>query len=191
MPKIVSGRQGRPYQDDYSKMAKTSDPNRQRQVMVLEKTISEERKNRLKDWVTFYRLNIDIFALHYLGLNLHFYQRIWLYLMNVSDIFVTFAARACGKTWLLAVLACCRAILYPGSECVIVSSTQKQASLLISEKIARLKEDSFNLNREIKDFSDSNNKWEVVFYNGSKIKVVAAGEGGRGKVLPQYAEMYI
>jgi hypothetical protein len=176
-------RANRPFQQTYAKQAKTSDNFRQRKSMEIRPGMDEERVERIKDWVTFYRLNIDIFAKHYLGLKLHFYQRIWLYLMNVSDIFVTFAARACGKTWLLAVMACCRAILWPGSEIVIVSSTQKQASLLISEKIFRLKEDSLNLQREIKEFAAGNNRWEVVFHNSSKIKVVCAGESGRGNKL--------
>jgi hypothetical protein len=175
--------QNRPFQQTYAKLAKTEDTFRQRKNMSLEMGISGERKERLMDWITFYRLNIDVFATHYLGLNLHFYQRIWLYLMNVSDVFVTFAARACGKTWLLAVLACCKAILWPGSEIVLVSSTQKQASLLISDKIAKLMDDSYNLRREIREFASGNNRWEVLFHNSSKIKVVAAGESGRGKFI--------
>lgn len=170
----------RPYQDDYAKMAKTSDVFRQRKNMVLEKSISEDRKDNLKNWITFYRLNIDIFVEHYFGVKLFPYQKIWIYLMNKSDVFVSIAARACGKSWLVAVFALAKGVLWPGSEIVIVSATQKQASLIVSDKITRLRDDHPNIAREIRELYTTNNRWEVVLHNASKIKVVSSGETGRG-----------
>ena len=55
--------------------------------------------------------------------------------MATRDSFVAIASRASAKTWLVAVLACGRAILYPLSEIVVVSSTKEQAGLIIEDKI--------------------------------------------------------
>ena len=170
----------RPFQNAYAKSSKSKDSFKQRKVMTSEKELSEEKKERLKGWITLYRLNIDIFCTHYLGLQLFPYQKLWIYLMNISDVFVAIASRASAKSWLVGVFAIAKAILWPGSEIVIVSATQKQASIIISEKIGRLIREYPMIQREISDFSDSPNKWEVVFHNTSKIRVVSAGETGRG-----------
>ena len=170
----------RPFQNAYAKSSKSKDSFKQRKVMTSEKELSEEKKERLKGWITLYRLNIDIFCTHYLGLQLFPYQKLWIYLMNLSDVFVAIASRASAKSWLVAVFSIAKAILWPGSEIVIVSSTQKQASIIIGEKIGRLIREYPMIQREISDYSDSPNKWEVLFHNTSKIRVVAAGETGRG-----------
>ena len=38
---------------------------------------------RIVDWITFYRRNIPVFVEHYLNIPLHWYQIIWLYLLNI------------------------------------------------------------------------------------------------------------
>ena len=149
--------------------------------VIKEKEVSQERKNRLKDWITFYRRNVHIFVKHYFGINLYLYQIIWIYMMGISDSFVAIAARAAGKTWLLAVFACAKAVLYPNSEIVVVSSTKEQAGILVSDKIANLRSNYPNLAREISNVVTNMNKWEVTFHNGSVIRVVASRDSARGK----------
>ena len=78
------------------------------------------------------------------------------------------------KTWLLAVLACARAVLYPNSEIVVVSSTKEQAGIIVSDKIENLVSNHPNLAREISKITTNMNKWAVDFHNGSIIKVVAS-----------------
>lgn len=141
---------------------------------------SEERTNNIIDWCTFYRRNVHIFIKHYFGITLYPYQVIWVYWMAMANSFVTIASRANGKTWLLAVFACAKAVLYPNSEIVVVSSTKGQAGNLI-EKISNLKGSYPNLAREIQNIVTSLNKWEVVFHNGSTIRVVASRDSSRGK----------
>ena len=143
-------------------------------------TISEEKRNNLIDWVTFYRRNVHRFIEHYLGIKLHPYQIIWVYMMSISDSFAAICSRAVGKTWLLAVFACAKAILYPNSEIVVVSSTKEQAGLLI-EKIKGLQSGQPNLNRELINVVTNMNQREATFRNGSTIKVVASRESSRGR----------
>jgi len=169
------------FQNKYIKDAKSDDIFIKPKEMTLSKQMDEDRKNRLIDWVTFYRRNIQYFVKHYLGIKLHLYQSIWIYLMATSDSFVAICSRAVGKSWLLAVFACSKAILYPKSEIVICSSTKEQAGIIVADKITSLMADSPNLSREISNITTNANKWQVDFHNGSIIKVVAARDSSRGR----------
>lgn len=148
---------------------------------IKEVEIRGKRRERIIDWITFYRRNIHRFIEHYFGISLHPYQIFWVYLMSLSDSFVAICSRAVGKTWLLAVFACARAVLYPNSEIVVVSSTKEQAGIIVSDKIASLRNDYPNLAREISNVVTNMNKWQVDFMNGSVIKIVASRDSSRGK----------
>jgi hypothetical protein len=148
---------------------------------LITNNFDEERMNQRMHWITFYRRNMHRFVEHYLGIKLYPYQKIWLYLMSTRDSYVVIASRAVGKTWLLAVFALARAILYPNSEIVVVSSTKEQAGTIISDKITSLRDNYPNIAREIKTLTTNMNKWQVDMMNGSIIKIVAARDSSRGK----------
>lgn len=132
-------------------------------------------------WVTFWRRNLHRFAEDYLGLKLKLYQVIMLYLMGINNTFVCIASRASAKSFVIAIYACCKAILYPQSSIVLCASTKKQAKLLVSEKIEKeLCSWSPILGKEIKNIVANSNDTEVIFKNGSKIIVVTASESSRG-----------
>ena len=136
---------------------------------------------RIVDWVTFYRRNIPVFVEHYLNIPLHWYQIIWLYLLNMYISVVIIAGRASAKSFVIAIFSCAKAILYPNTKVVVASGSKKQASLIVKEKIQKeLMPKSENLRREIKTIKTSANDIEVIFHNGSSIVVVVAGEGALG-----------
>lgn len=157
-------------QDDFKRGPKTS----------INEKIDEERRLMLKDWITFYRNNIHRFVEHYMGINLFPYQRVWIYLISKSMVFLGLASRASAKSWLIGVYAVARCILYPGTTVALNSSTKSQAGLIISEKIQEINDQFPNIHREISNITTNANKWRVDFHNGSKINVVISGEGGRG-----------
>jgi hypothetical protein len=41
--------------------------------------------------------------------------------MSICDVFVTIASRASAKSWLIAIFAIARGVLYPNSEVVVVA----------------------------------------------------------------------
>ena len=166
---------------DLKNASKNYDISSQPKKITTSKEMDEKRRNNIIDWVTFYRRNMHHFCFHYFGIELHFYQKVWMYLMGTRDSFVAIAARASAKTWLLAVFACARAVLYPNSSIVVVSSTKEQAGVIVEEKIKSLYENYPNLAREIKNITTNLNKWQVDFHNGSVIKIVAARDSARGK----------
>lgn len=182
----------RPYQNDYRKDSKTKDVFRKRKDMVLEKDISEANKEKLKLWVSFWRLNIHRFIIDAMGVNLFPFQIIWIYLMQISPLFVAVCSRTASKSFLLGVFTVARSILYPGLQTIIAATTKEQAGRIISKKISWLYENSDLCRAEIKSLTSNNNTYECVFRNGSVITVVAANEGALGNrcndlVIDEYA----
>lgn len=142
---------------------------------------SEINVDHFMQWVTFFRRNLHRFAMDYLGLKLHLYQIIMLYLMGVNQFIVVIASRASAKSFIIALYACCRCILYPGSWIVLSSATKGQSKLLVSEKIQKeLMNLSPALRKEILKIKDNQNEVIVYFRNHSTITVVPASENGRG-----------
>ena len=173
------------FRNDYRRRTETDNVFLNPRQIKKEEEIAGERRERLIDWITFYRRNVHRFCSHFLKIELFPYQALWIYEMGRRDSFVAICSRAVGKTWLLSVFACARAILYPNSEICIVSSTKDQAGNAI-DKIQQLYNDYPNLQREINNIVTNTNKWQVDFHNGSIIKVVASRDSSRGKIFAHY-----
>ena len=179
--KIGVMRMARPFQSDsYMKNAKSRNVFQQSKNMNLEKDLSQQKKDRLKSWITFYRHNMARFVEHYMGVKLYPYQRFWINLIAMSTNFLGVASRASAKSWLIAVYAIAKCILYPGTIVALCSSTKAQAGLIISSKCVSLIGEHPNIAREVSGYVTTQNKWEVSFHNGSKIDVVISDDRGRG-----------
>lgn len=143
-------------------------------------SLAEEKEYNLMLWVSFWRANPHRFVKDYLDVNLKFFQKILIYLMDKSPLFVFIASRGLGKTYLVAVYAVTRCILYPGSKVVVASKTKSQARDIIT-KITELKNRSEALNMEIEKIRPGINDAGVDFKCGSFIQTSVAGENTRGK----------
>lgn len=147
---------------------------------------SEESKQNFNDWVDYYRKNPHRFAIEYLGLDLAPFQQILLYCManpntNRLTTFDFFASRGIGKTYLTMVFSCCMAILYPGIDIAVVSSS-KRTSGEFMKKINELM-DYPNLVGELnldKTNPDSKDDAKIVFKGGSTITNKVCNENARG-----------
>ena len=104
------------YQGSFYRTARSSNPSIQPKQMNKTKNRGVEWEEKIIDWVTFYRRNVHRFIEHYCQIKLHWYQILWIYFMSISDSFVSIASRASAKSWLIALFAIARAILYPNSE---------------------------------------------------------------------------
>lgn len=145
-------------------------------------TRQERIMNGVADWCAYYRSNPHRFAKDYLHLDLHLFQKILLVMMNISTTFVFIASRGLGKTFLSAIFCCIRCILYPGTKICIASGTRGQ-SINVLEKIqTELRPNSPELCNEIDDKQTKINgtNAQIVFKNGSFIKVVTASDNARG-----------
>lgn len=132
-------------------------------------------------WSTFFRRNLHRFVSDYLKIGLHWYQSIAIYLMGVCNQIVIVASRATAKSFLIALYACCMAILYPGIQIVISAATKGQSRLIVSKKIKNeLCGMSPMLRREIDKIQEGLNDTYAKFRNGSLISVVVSGENARG-----------
>lgn len=132
-------------------------------------------------WCTFWRRNMHLFVRDYLKLKLYPYQQIAIYMMGVSNFICMIASRNDAKSFIIALYACCRCILYPGTLFVIGSATKGQAKLMVTAKIQdELMEWSPALKNEISEIKTSINDTSVKFKNSSKIIVYTANDNARG-----------
>lgn len=132
-------------------------------------------------WTSFWRRNLHRCCEDYLQIKLYPYQQITLYEMGIKNMSVIVASRNNAKSFIIAIYACLRCILYPGTIFVIGSATKGQAKLIVSEKIQNeLMRWSAPLCREIESVSTSVNDTSVLFRNGSKVIVYTANDNARG-----------
>lgn len=133
-------------------------------------------------WAAFYRANPHRFAKDYLHLDLHLFQKILLVMMNLSTVVTFIGARGIGKTFLSAVFCVIRCILYPGTKICIASGTRGQAINVLEKIMLELKPNSRELAAEIDEKQSKINgtNAQIVFRNGSYIKVVTASDSARG-----------
>lgn len=130
---------------------------------------------------SFYRANPNRFAKDYLNLNLRIFQQIIIVMMNLSTNFALLCARGQGKSFIIAVFCCIRAILYPGSKIVVTSKTRAQAYEIIDKIEKELMPKSALLRSEIniKKSSFTVAGGTIMFWNNSYIQIVTANDNSR------------
>lgn len=146
--------------------------------------ISQDRSDRIMNIIDeragYYRENPHRFAEEFLGVKLKLFQKILLWIMVHVDAFFFIAVRGIGKTWLLALFATIRCILWPGSKIIIASATFKQGKEVALKITDDFMQKSPLLRNEIKKVSMSLNECTIYFKGHSWIRVVTATETSRG-----------
>lgn len=130
-------------------------------------------------WASYFRENPNRFVIDHWGIKLKRFQEINLCEMLSAPSVFFLGCRGISKTWSTALFASVKCTLYPGTNCVVVSATRKQAGELVG-KIEKdfMKYPMFAL--EIEDIKRSQYDTTVKFRNGSQIVVATAGESSRG-----------
>jgi len=141
---------------------------------------TEKIMNTVARRASYYRANPHRFVKDFLGINLMLFQKILLYAMMHYDNFFFIACRGLGKSYLVAVFAVCRCILFPGTKIVVCSATYKQGKELILKITDDMMHKSTLLRNEISKYRVGQNDCNVYFKDGSWIKVVVANENARG-----------
>lgn len=151
----------------------------------------EEKEQNLIDWLWFFRNNLDIFIVDYLGIKLKPFQRDMILQMAEGDITDVVASRGLSKSFIVAIFAVAWSLLYAKTEVVIVSLTLSQANNIITEKIQKeLCGKKSGLSKVLVQLMDDgwmsikknaeNGSIYVEFANGSTIKSGTLGESLRG-----------
>ena len=129
----------------------------------------------------YYRSNPHRFVKYFLHIDLVWFQKIIIYAMNIYAAFCMIGSRGIGKTFLIAIYCCVRAVLYPESKICIVSGTRGQAINVLEKIKLEILPRSPELRAELKgDIVISAQKAIAEFHNGSFIKVVTASDNARG-----------
>lgn len=148
--------------------------------------IQESKQKALMNMIarraSYYRANPQRFVDEFLclGIKLRPFQKILLWAMCNNDHFYFVAARSLGKTYLVALYAVIRCILWPGSQVVVASYTWSQAALSMKKITDDFMHKSPILCNEIKTVLTSRDNAGIYFKNGSYIRPAVAGEGARG-----------
>ena len=87
------------------------------------------------EWCTLFRRNWDIYAEFFLGISLKPYQRVALHEIGNSDSFFWRAGRGGAKSYVTAIAAICKLMLYPNCWIVVTASTVDQANAIVEDKI--------------------------------------------------------
>lgn len=134
------------------------------------------------EWCAYYRSNPHRFVADYLHVELRLFQKILIVMMNCCTVVTFIGTRGIGKTFLSAVFCVVRAVLYPGSKICIASGTRGQAINVLEKILLELKPNSPELAMEIDERQTKINgtNAQIVFKNGSYLKVVTAGDSSRG-----------
>ena len=113
---------------------------------------------------------------------MHIFQKILIVMMNWSVVTVFIGSRGIGKTFISAVYAVIRCILYPGTKICIASGTRGQSINVLEKILLELKPNSRELSAEIDEKQTRLNGTEaqIIFKNTSYIKVVTASDSARG-----------
>lgn len=146
--------------------------------------VDETLVENLKSFFCYWRLNIHRFCIEYLGVRVHLFQQILLYLMDAPQCktltsFIFFASRGLGKSFLTMLFCIAKCILYPNITIKVASSTIKQA-ISFAKKINEIKNGRPNIENEIEDISITKDGALITFKNGSTIEAVVCSENARG-----------
>jgi len=160
--------------------SKKTDVFVQKKDMVKHDDLEEERKERFKRWITFFRRNPHRLIETYFGIKLFPFQILMIWILQRSNLAYIVASRAAGKSWLIAIWSLTLSVLYPGIKIVICARTLKQGGIILSEKLVSLRDSFQNVAREIRSITTNSNTYEAIFHNGSTIKVVPSSENSRG-----------
>lgn len=110
-----------------------------RQLLTSSKSyngsLTEKQKSNIKKWVTRYRRNLEIYVEEVFQIKLFPVQKIMVHMMGISDVFFAICSRACGKSFLVALVSLAIFCTRPYSEIVITASTVGQASKMVEKKM--------------------------------------------------------
>jgi hypothetical protein len=155
--------------------------------------IRQTINDNILDNIARYRADWNYFNETYLDIkDIVLFQKMILTTVADNDVIDVIASRGLSKSFITALCALDIALLYPKSEILVVSKTIGQANLIITEKIkngfcakgtkfaspvlVQMRKDNY-----IRIVADDYGCMQVIFGNGSTIKAIVCGEGGRGK----------
>lgn len=147
---------------------------------------TEQNVSRVKNWISFFRRNIEIYIEEYLRISLKPFQRVVFHQMGISDNYTLVCSRGLSKSWMVGTFAFAIADLYPRSEVIITSSTVNQANKMAEKMLNEIiKRNSpvllYMYEKEywVKTQNDDGWCFENKL-NGSTIKVLPALDSSRG-----------
>lgn len=143
----------------------------------------EITKAQANNLIEFYRQNPVLAAYDLLGVTLDEIQRIIFRSMWFCDYVIVVACRGLGKSFLQALLATLRALLYPGHRVGLIGSSYRQAKVMFREVESLYQQSEIFREATLRAPVKSTDMCEVKFrpagkYSGSSILAIPLGNDG-------------
>ena len=138
--------------------------------------------DNFNDYVDYWRLNPHRFCTEYFGINLHFFQKVLIYMMNYPTVlsFMFWQQRGLGKQFLTMLFCVEYGTLYPGTHICVQAPTIRQSTLLI-KKIHELIRFQPRIGWEIEEISEQKDMAKITLRSGQVIETVVCSDSARGE----------
>lgn len=121
--------------EDQGTLSKLIEERKQKEATRPKNLTKEQKSENIVKWTTFYRRNWNLYATQRLGIKLHPFQHIMLYLIGVSNTFMAICGRGISKTFTVGLASFICALLYPYSEIHLTSMTMNQSKKMVKDKM--------------------------------------------------------
>lgn len=145
--------------------------------LISRKEYEDLRRKMLR--ARFYRENPPRFYKDFLGIECKDFQKIIACEAEKGVYVMYVAARGQGKTFFASGESVRTAVLYPGSQVIIMAGKRPQGNMILEYIVNKLMPQSEPLREEISGWRISNQEAFITFKNTSVIKVVTASDSAR------------
>lgn len=172
--------------DERTALLKAISTKQKREKSQRKKLSKSDKDAQVKKWTTFYRRNIETYATERLKIRLKPFQYLMLHLMGISQVFFAICSRGLSKTFITALFAVIKCLLYPYTLVVITASTLDQGAKMVREKIdLELCDKLSPVLKWMKDndlitINIARDNVKVTFFNNSIIRVLPPEDSSRG-----------
>jgi hypothetical protein len=139
----------------------------------------DEFNEYVAEMIDYYRENPVDACYDVLGITLTEYQKVMIQKSWFSHNIYWCTSRGAGKSFIMAVLACLMAMLYPHQTVLMLGPSYRQSLLLYDKIMSEIYSKSFSLRYEITKTSRGTTDARIPFKNGSKILFLPMGDGDK------------
>lgn len=129
--------------------------------------------------VKMFRENLILAANKICGVNLPWWQRIWMKGCTEASTSYILAGRGSGKSYFIALYCVLRALLFPKERVGVISNSYRQAQMIFNHIIDRIEESPHIIASLSKRPNVGLHECSVIFKNGSSIRALPLGDGSK------------
>jgi hypothetical protein len=162
--------------------------NKQAQIQVVDYAQLQERINKKKRWITFWRKNINLYIHYKLGIRSFPYQHYAYYQMGEATTYFDVSTRGVSKSFKAITFATAKCMLYPGFKVGVAAVSRGPAdedyqSTFLGEIVNKLSPlMKYLWDSGLVTARETEKGYLVTFWNNSSILFFPCIDSSRGKI---------